>query len=570
MSNYAAPPQLVETVPYQDLEGLHAFARRWREEHRGKWFTVAKLSGFCMLVTRAVYDAIGGLDERFGLGLFDDDDLAERARRAGFELAVAHDLFVHHFGSRTFVGNGIDAEALLEQNARRFAAKWGGSAWRGRRVALRPWSVDAGRSTEILGRPAVGGSAATLRVPGDPRRTGPADARSVRPGDPHRTGVKRTRMKAGPCFATSADRADRKIKVTLTTIVRDEEKNLPQCLESVRCLFDEIIVVDTGSVDRTVEIARSFGARVFDFVWVDDFGAARNAALARATGDYAFWLDADDVMDPPERARLGRLLSQLRPGEETAYVVRCACDPGRDGSGGNTVVDHVRLFPVREDVRWTYRVHEQILPALNRAAVPVRWSDVIVRHTGYTDPELRARKLVRDWRILCEELEDRPGDPFVLFNLGAIAVERQEWRQALGFLRHSLTGSAPSDSIVRKLYALIARSHQMLGEPGLALSSCAEGLKLDPGDAELLFREAVVRRHTGDPAGAERCWRRILTLRRPERYASVDMGIYGHLTRRNLAVLATERGDREEAIRLWGQVLAECPGDREALAAMRL
>ena len=74
---------------------------------------------------RAVYEAIGGLDERFGLGFFDDDDLAERARRAGFELAVAHDLFVHHFGSRTFVGNGVDADKLLDENARRFAAKWG-------------------------------------------------------------------------------------------------------------------------------------------------------------------------------------------------------------------------------------------------------------------------------------------------------------------------------------------------------------------------------------------------------------------------------------------------------------
>ncbi len=105
MSNYAAPPQLVENVPYQDLDDMKHFARQWREEHRGKWFTVPKLSGFCLLMKRAVYDAIGGLDERFGLGFFDDDDLALRARQAGFELAVAHDLFVHHFGSRTFVGS---------------------------------------------------------------------------------------------------------------------------------------------------------------------------------------------------------------------------------------------------------------------------------------------------------------------------------------------------------------------------------------------------------------------------------------------------------------------------------
>ncbi len=140
MSNYAAPPQGVESVPYRDLDEMHAFARRWRDRHRGQWFTVGKLSGFCLLLTRAVYDAVGGLDERFGLGLFDDDDLAVRARRGGFELAVAKDLFVHHFGSRTFVGNGVDASALLEENERRFAGKWGQDAPRGRRVELRAWT----------------------------------------------------------------------------------------------------------------------------------------------------------------------------------------------------------------------------------------------------------------------------------------------------------------------------------------------------------------------------------------------------------------------------------------------
>ena len=103
-------------------------------------------------------------------------------------------------------------------------------------------------------------------------------------------------------------------------IVRDEEANLPHCLSSVSGLFDEIVVVDTGSTDRTREIAREFGARVFDFVCVNDFAAA--------------------------------------------YVVRCSCDSGPNGDGGQTVVDHIRLFQVREGVRWTYAVHEQIFLAL--------------------------------------------------------------------------------------------------------------------------------------------------------------------------------------------------------------
>ncbi len=323
-------------------------------------------------------------------------------------------------------------------------------------------------------------------------------------------------------------------------------------------------MVDTGSKDRTREIAQEFGARVFDFVWVDDFAAARNAALARATGDFAFWLDADDVVDPPERERLEQLIGGLGMNGPAAYVVKCSCDPSRNGEGGQTVVDHVRLFPVREDVRWSYRVHEQILPALRRADVPVRWTGLTVRHTGYVDRALRARKLDRDARILHEELAERPRDPFVLFNLGAIGIERHDWRQAIDYLRRSLAGSAPTDSITRKLYALIARAHQMLGESQLAIAACAEGLAIDPDDAELIFREGVARRNIQDNEGAERCWRRILTLKRPEQFASIDQGIYGHLTRRNLAALARERGDQAEAANLWRTVLAECPDDREA------
>jgi len=87
---------------------------------------------------------------------------------------------------------------------------------------------------------------------------------------------------------SSASSADKKsgVSVSLTIIARDEQENLPKCLSSVVGLFDEIVVIDTGSTDRTREIARGFGARVFDFVWVNDFAAARNAALARAKGDY--------------------------------------------------------------------------------------------------------------------------------------------------------------------------------------------------------------------------------------------------------------------------------------------
>ncbi len=213
-------------------------------------------------------------------------------------------------------------------------------------------------------------------------------------------------------------------------------------------------------------------------------------------------------------------------------------------------------------------MHEQILPSLRRAKIPTRWTDLTVRHTGYVDPALRFRKLDRDIKILESELADRPDDPFVLFNLGSIAIERRGWHEALGYLEKSLAGSAASDSIVRKLFALIARAHQMLGGSQAALDTCAKGLELDPEDAELWFRKGVVHRQRGESSAAEDCWRRILGLQRPDQFCSVDQGIYGHLTRRNLAALAAERGDLASAKQLWRDVLAECPGDRDALAKL--
>jgi glycosyltransferase involved in cell wall biosynthesis len=296
MSNYAAPPQLAGEINYRDMEEMQTFARRWRDEHRGQWFTAGKLSGFCLLMKRAVYEAIGGLDERFGMGFFDDDDLALRARQAGFELAVAHDLFVHHFGSRTFQGNGVDAENLLEENGRKFAEKWGGAAVNGQRVMLRPWE---------------GNSEFHAKTQREDAKTQRNASRSVEK-------VHENSQLLAPFASSSRPREKplvRHVRVCLTMIVRNEQENLPACLESVRSLFDEIVVVDTGSVDRTREIAREFGAKVFEFAWIDDFAAARNEALARATGDYAFWLDADDVVDPDQREKLQALFDGLRRGD---------------------------------------------------------------------------------------------------------------------------------------------------------------------------------------------------------------------------------------------------------------
>jgi predicted TPR repeat methyltransferase len=156
----------------------------------------------------------------------------------------------------------------------------------------------------------------------------------------------------------------------------------------------------------------------------------------------------------------------------------------------------------------------------------------------------------------------------VQFNLGQIALDRGELGDALVHLGRSLAGSAPSDSITPKLHALIASCHQRAGDLAAALAAAERGLAVFADDAELLFRKAVVHRLRGEQAAAAACWRTVLTLRPPERFGSVDSGIYGHVTRRNLATLAEEAGDRAAAARLWREVLAERPGDAIAESAL--
>src|SRR5262249_15682570 len=124
VTNASRPPQEIP-VDYAGPEGLDAFAARRRRGHAGQALQVERLTGFCLLLRREVFEKVGGFDERFGLGFFDDDDLSVRARRAGFRLLVAQDVFVHHFGSRTFTALGIDCGKQLADNFERFRAKWG-------------------------------------------------------------------------------------------------------------------------------------------------------------------------------------------------------------------------------------------------------------------------------------------------------------------------------------------------------------------------------------------------------------------------------------------------------------
>jgi glycosyltransferase involved in cell wall biosynthesis len=344
--------------------------------------------------------------------------------------------------------------------------------------------------------------------------------------------------------------------VSLCLIVKNEEANLADCLGPVGELAHEVVVVDTGSADRTREIARAHGARVHDFPWVDSFAAARNECLRHATGDYIFWLDADDRVEKDQVGKLRALFAGLKD-ENAAYVMKCVCDA--EPGSGPTIVDHIRLFRNRPDVRWEHRVHEQILPALRRSGADVRWADAAVRHVGYRDPALRRRKLERDLRLLEMERVELNDHPFTLFNLGSVFHEMGRHADAVPLLELSLKKSHPKDSIVRKLYALLAHCLRGLGRRREALAACAGGLGHYADDAELLFLDALLRDEAGDLVGAEGSLTRLLTSRPQAHFASVAAGLRGHKARGKLAEVLLKQGRAGEAEAQWRAAVREEP-----------
>jgi GT2 family glycosyltransferase/SAM-dependent methyltransferase len=122
-SNCASPPQTDPQALYEGAEGLADYAEHIRHHRAGQWLEVPNVSSFCMLIKREVVEQIGGFDERFGYGTFEDNDFCLRARNAGFRVFMATDVFIHHFGSRTFTALGLDYPKLLLENERKFHEK---------------------------------------------------------------------------------------------------------------------------------------------------------------------------------------------------------------------------------------------------------------------------------------------------------------------------------------------------------------------------------------------------------------------------------------------------------------
>ncbi len=197
------------------------------------------------------------------------------------------------------------------------------------------------------------------------------------------------------------------IKLTLCMIVKNEAHNLEECIKALTGVLDEIIVVDTGSKDQTREVAKSLGAKVFDFPWCDDFAAARNEFIRHATGDYILWLDADDRIDEQNVKKIELLKNEFSLGRDKAYYLIIINQSPVDGE---TYFRQLRIFPNVSGALFEGKVHEQIYYSLKRKGVKFEDLDIEIRHIGYSNSETMIKKAQRNLSIIENELKLRPDD----------------------------------------------------------------------------------------------------------------------------------------------------------------
>ncbi len=331
-------------------------------------------------------------------------------------------------------------------------------------------------------------------------------------------------------------------------IVRDEAAMLPAFFESVEGLWDELVVVDTGSKDETVSMCEAAGAKMVHFPWIDDFSAARNAGLEVATGEWILFLDADERPSPEVRQQIVEATRTREVGAATV-VMRNELPHGnhRDAS-------LLRLFRAHSTVRFRYPIHEDISrPVFDRLDATGRTLlhlDGIVRHLGYVRQTMVDRdKKLRDLRMLERCLVADPDDLYVHFKILELArfwddgpLLRRSAGTALESLRRTPTMTLRALHYGGDLIVSIVQGH-FTGDLDVQLEFLNKWLGSVHPSAILFYWRGQLREQLNDRPGAEEDFRSAMAVTDAR-----DVQMSTVRPRMGLCRLAMAQGDIEAAI----------------------
>lgn len=308
--------------------------------------------------------------------------------------------------------------------------------------------------------------------------------------------------------------------VSICVIVKNEAELLERCLNSIKGAADEIVVVDTGSTDNTVEIAKKCGANVLCTQWRDDFAWARNLSIENAHGSWILWLDADDVV-PPESILLLNKLKLQKPDCVFGFTIRNQ----RPGNTGSEFIQ-ARMFPNRPDIYFERRIHEQVMPSALRLGMKMETrSDIIIEHHGYADPATMKKKALRNVKLLISDYNENEPDTVTTVEIADSYQLIEDMDNAKKWYEKTLT----INNCEKITPAIAGHAHLGLGNILNLESKFVQAIEhlmkahmLSPWRPDVLYSLAVGFEQNGQADEAVNCLHKILSLETQAGQVGVD------------------------------------------------
>ena len=326
--------------------------------------------------------------------------------------------------------------------------------------------------------------------------------------------------------------------ISLCMIVKNEEEVLERCLDSAKALFDEIIVVDTGSSDATKQIAGNYTTHVHDFAWIDHFAAARNFAFSKGTCDYLMWLDADDIILPEDAEAFLKCKAEWDPAVDTAMLkYNIAFD-----EQGKPTFSYYRERILRNEPRakWEGAVHEVIAPFGKILHLPIA---VTHRRKHKTDPK---RNLHLFERLIARGETLGPREQFyyareLYYNARykeAVEVFERFLSERRGWVENNIEACR-----------VLSQCLQAIGRTDDALQALMRSFQYDAPRAELCCEIGYIHFVRQEYESAIHWYQAALLCRRKETSGAFTLeDCYGYLPHLQLCVCYDRLGQREQAM----------------------
>lgn len=279
--------------------------------------------------------------------------------------------------------------------------------------------------------------------------------------------------------------------VSLCMIVKNEEKFLKTCLDSVKDIVDEMIIVDTGSTDNTVEIAEKFNAKVFSTTWNNSFAEARNVSLSKATKEWILIMDADDVFEEKDKPKFKDLINN---GEFDGYFFKTLSYVIENNKNDYIYNSNIRLIKNNGEYEFKGAIHEQLLNKYRETDHSrFKLEDIRIHHNGYLKSVVKEKnKRERNIPIIKEELKKNPNNPFHNFNLGNEYLALGDLEEALHYYNISYNNIQIESGYANKLIIKRISCYIELGGYDIALREIESALNIYPNSTDLHFYKAYL------------------------------------------------------------------------------